>query len=404
MPELPHIVLAIAAAALAGRGVGRDRRAAEGDRRRQRGDLDDHAQLHRDLGRRRTCSARAARCRKRSAQQSVPVSNDVGRQRASCPSSGAIPSCRACTSGCSSRSRRCSSSGSSSTARRRGYEVRAVGLNPEAARYGGINVGRNYVRVMAVCGLFAGLAGALDILGWQFRVATNDIQISQVGFFGIAVALLGRNTASGTAVAALLFGALLSGTLAAQPRPGDLRARAGDEPHVHHPGPRRAHRERRRARAGLLRRGRRLIRRGRRGRRGGGGRGVSTAVATARRRGRSGRARGLGRDRAGRARRVHRAAAGAAAHAGAVARPRAPPPWPPAAGRSAAAASAAWAGARSWPASWAARAPWPPTRTGERNLEDVFTWSALDRRDAALRDAADASPRSAASSPSAAAS
>jgi general nucleoside transport system permease protein len=93
-----------------------------------------------------------------------------------------------------------------------GYEVRAVGLNPEAARYGGMNVGRNYVLVMAVCGLFAGLAGAIDVLGWQFRLATNDIQISQVGFYGIAVALLGRNTAVGTVAAALLFGGLLSGT------------------------------------------------------------------------------------------------------------------------------------------------------------------------------------------------
>ncbi|MGH2763664.1 MAG: ABC transporter permease [Thermoleophilaceae bacterium] len=93
-----------------------------------------------------------------------------------------------------------------------GYEVRAVGLNPEAARYGGMSVARNYLLVMAVCGLFAGLAGALDVLGWQFRIATNDITISQIGFIGIAVALLGRNTASGTVVAALLFGALLSGT------------------------------------------------------------------------------------------------------------------------------------------------------------------------------------------------
>jgi simple sugar transport system permease protein len=93
-----------------------------------------------------------------------------------------------------------------------GYEVRAVGFNPEAARYSGMNVGRNYVLVMAICGLFAGLAGALDVLGWQFRIATNDIQTVQLGFFGIAVALLGRNTASGTVAAALLFGALLSGT------------------------------------------------------------------------------------------------------------------------------------------------------------------------------------------------
>ena len=93
-----------------------------------------------------------------------------------------------------------------------GYEVRAVGLNPEAARYGGMSVSKNYVLVMAVCGLFAGLAGALDVLGWQFRLATNDIEISLIGFYGIAVALLGRNTAVGTGAAALLFGALLSGT------------------------------------------------------------------------------------------------------------------------------------------------------------------------------------------------
>jgi ABC-type uncharacterized transport system permease subunit len=93
-----------------------------------------------------------------------------------------------------------------------GYEVRAVGLNPEAARYGGMSVARNYFLVMAVCGLFAGIAGAMDVLGWQFRVATNDITINQLGFLGIAVALLGRNTAVGTLFSALLFGALLSGT------------------------------------------------------------------------------------------------------------------------------------------------------------------------------------------------
>jgi ABC-type uncharacterized transport system permease subunit len=95
---------------------------------------------------------------------------------------------------------------------RLGYEVRAVGFNPEAARTAGISVARNYIVVMAVCGLFAGLGGALDVLGWEFRVATNDIQISNVGFIGIAVALLGRNTAVGTFFSALLFGALLTGT------------------------------------------------------------------------------------------------------------------------------------------------------------------------------------------------
>ena len=94
----------------------------------------------------------------------------------------------------------------------KGYEARAVGFNPEAARYGGIKVGRTYVLVMATCGALAGLAGSLDVLGWQFHLATNDIQGTQLAFLGIAVALLGRNTAIGTCLAALLFGALVNGT------------------------------------------------------------------------------------------------------------------------------------------------------------------------------------------------
>jgi general nucleoside transport system permease protein len=95
---------------------------------------------------------------------------------------------------------------------RLGYEVRAVGLNPDAASYAGISVAKNYFRVMAICGAFAGIAAAMDILGWKFNLFTNDIQASQVGFLGIAVALLGRNTAIGTVAAALLFGALATGT------------------------------------------------------------------------------------------------------------------------------------------------------------------------------------------------
>jgi general nucleoside transport system permease protein len=93
-----------------------------------------------------------------------------------------------------------------------GYEVRAVGFNPEAARYGGISVARNFIIAMAISGLFAGLAGVLDILGWQFRLGVLDVQVSNIGFIGIAVALLGRNTAVGVGLAALLFGALLTGT------------------------------------------------------------------------------------------------------------------------------------------------------------------------------------------------
>ncbi len=93
-----------------------------------------------------------------------------------------------------------------------GYEVRAVGHSPEAARYGGISVARNYFLAMAIAGLFAGLAGALDILGWEFRLDKTQLTSSSIGFIGIAVALLGRNRAVGVALAALLFAALQTGT------------------------------------------------------------------------------------------------------------------------------------------------------------------------------------------------
>ncbi len=93
-----------------------------------------------------------------------------------------------------------------------GYEVRAVGFNPEAAAYGGISVRKNLIRAMAISGAFAGLAGALDMLGYLYHYGQSDIPVSSVGFLGIAVALLGRNTAVGVGISALLFGALLFGT------------------------------------------------------------------------------------------------------------------------------------------------------------------------------------------------
>jgi ABC-type uncharacterized transport system permease subunit len=93
-----------------------------------------------------------------------------------------------------------------------GYEVRAVGFNAEAARYGGISVGRNFFLAMAISGAFAGLAGSIDILGWEFNLDLTVVQTVQIGFIGIAVALLGRNSAIGIFFSALLFGALLTGT------------------------------------------------------------------------------------------------------------------------------------------------------------------------------------------------
>jgi simple sugar transport system permease protein len=104
-----------------------------------------------------------------------------------------------------------------------GFEVRAVGFNPEAARYGGISVARSYFLAMAISGSFAGLAGALDITGWEYHLGQSDIPVNQIGFIGLAAALLGRNTALGVGMASLLFGALINGTSGRQLDPSIFR-------------------------------------------------------------------------------------------------------------------------------------------------------------------------------------
>jgi general nucleoside transport system permease protein len=93
-----------------------------------------------------------------------------------------------------------------------GFEVRAVGFNPEAARYGGISVAKNYLLALAISGSFAGLAGSVDVLGFKSNVDTGDFSTNFIAFTGIAVALLGRNKAVGILLAALLFAALEVGT------------------------------------------------------------------------------------------------------------------------------------------------------------------------------------------------
>jgi ABC-type uncharacterized transport system permease subunit len=93
-----------------------------------------------------------------------------------------------------------------------GFEVRAVGFNPEAARYSGISVSKNYFLALAISGAFAGLAGAVDVLGFKFGVDVGDFATNFIAFTGIAVALLGRNKAVGILFAALLFASLEVGT------------------------------------------------------------------------------------------------------------------------------------------------------------------------------------------------
>ena len=90
-----------------------------------------------------------------------------------------------------------------------GYELKAVGLNKEAAKYAGIHVNRNIVLSMMISGALAGLAGATFYLGY-----TNNVKIGELptlGFDGIAVALLGVNTPFGVVLSALLFGVMNAG-------------------------------------------------------------------------------------------------------------------------------------------------------------------------------------------------
>ncbi len=99
-----------------------------------------------------------------------------------------------------------------------GFEMRAVGSAPEAARTAGMSVRRVYVVVMALAGLLAGLAAVMLVLGQRNSLSEN--LAGSVGFDAITVALLGRATPLGTVLAGLLFGALSSGGLAMQAAAG----------------------------------------------------------------------------------------------------------------------------------------------------------------------------------------
>jgi simple sugar transport system permease protein len=95
-----------------------------------------------------------------------------------------------------------------------GYEFRAVGYNPDGARYAGISVTRAYVMVMAVAGAMAGVAGASQVLGVLHRGSPGFS--GNIGFDAIALALLGRSHPFGVVLAGLLFGALRAGGLKMQ--------------------------------------------------------------------------------------------------------------------------------------------------------------------------------------------
>jgi simple sugar transport system permease protein len=90
-----------------------------------------------------------------------------------------------------------------------GFEIRTVGLNPDAAKYAGINVKRTIILTMALSGMLAGLAGAVEVTGLNYR---HELGFSiGYGFDAIAIALLGRSHPLGVVLAAILFAAMRNG-------------------------------------------------------------------------------------------------------------------------------------------------------------------------------------------------
>lgn len=90
-----------------------------------------------------------------------------------------------------------------------GFEIRTTGLNPDAAKYAGINVARTIVITMGISGGLAGLAGAIEVTALNHR---HELGFSVgYGFDAIAIALLGKNHPAGVVIASLLFAAMRNG-------------------------------------------------------------------------------------------------------------------------------------------------------------------------------------------------
>ncbi len=90
-----------------------------------------------------------------------------------------------------------------------GFEIRTVGANPEAARYAGMSITKNFVLAMALSGVLAGLAGSGQVLGLEHNV--KSLFSSGYGFDSIAIALLAKSNPVGIIPAAIFWGALNNG-------------------------------------------------------------------------------------------------------------------------------------------------------------------------------------------------
>lgn len=94
-----------------------------------------------------------------------------------------------------------------------GYEIRAAGANPHAARYGGVSPQKIVLLVFALGGAMAGLAGAVEVMGRPptYAVYSGLTNISGFGFDGIGVAMIGRLHPLGILPAAVFYGGLQAG-------------------------------------------------------------------------------------------------------------------------------------------------------------------------------------------------
>ncbi|OHD82002.1 MAG: hypothetical protein A3J97_05375 [Spirochaetes bacterium RIFOXYC1_FULL_54_7] len=90
-----------------------------------------------------------------------------------------------------------------------GYQIRAVGLNPRASRYSGINVPFNQMLSLTIAGGLSGLAGVIEVMGVHRRILEG--LTGGYGFTGIVAALLGSLHPLGMLPASVLFGGLLVG-------------------------------------------------------------------------------------------------------------------------------------------------------------------------------------------------
>lgn len=93
----------------------------------------------------------------------------------------------------------------------KGYELKAVGFNKDAAEFAGINVKKNVIHAMVIAGALAGLAGALSITGVAPHRISTMAAFENYGFNGLSVALIAGNSPVGCLFAGLLFAGLLYG-------------------------------------------------------------------------------------------------------------------------------------------------------------------------------------------------